>query len=126
MPLGLEHKEYGYVKPERVRNNKPYEPSHGGNEKWHELTRLDREWKEARGIQTPDRKTPIGLNKGEQAWHRKYGDTKVYQYSLEGELLKIYANVSQAAKAMGIEHTAIRRVVQGKRKSAAGFYWERK
>lgn len=49
----------------------------------------------------------------------------VYQFDLEGNLLKCWPAVTQAAKAIGVSHTAILNAVSGRHntKTVGGFQW---
>jgi len=48
----------------------------------------------------------------------------VAKYSIEGELLKEYPSIREAARAEGINTTSIASAVNGKSKSAGGYLWE--
>lgn len=48
---------------------------------------------------------------------------KVHQYQ-DGKLLKTWNNLADAARALKVERSSIRRVCQGKRKRAGGYEWE--
>jgi hypothetical protein len=49
---------------------------------------------------------------------------RVVKYSLEGELLKTYASVSEAGREEGISAKRISSVINGHSKSAGGFLWK--
>jgi hypothetical protein len=49
---------------------------------------------------------------------------RVAKYSLEGELLKTYASVSEAGREEGISAKRISSVINGHSKSAGGFLWK--
>ncbi len=49
---------------------------------------------------------------------------KVYQYSMEGELLKEYESVSLASKETKINKSSISKVCRNERKSSGGYKWE--
>lgn len=48
---------------------------------------------------------------------------KVLQVSLEGQIIKIFNSIEDAAKASGCFHSNIVKVCQGKRKKAGGYKW---
>lgn len=48
---------------------------------------------------------------------------KVTQYKLNGHRIATYPTINDAAKATGIKHAEISRVMQKIRSSAGGFYW---
>ena len=50
-------------------------------------------------------------------------DKTVYQYSLQGELIKEYKSAHQAARELNIQFTNICKVCRGERKTAGGFGW---
>ena len=45
----------------------------------------------------------------------------VYQYDLEGTMIKMFESATQASRETGISQTNISRVCRGERKSAGGF-----
>lgn len=47
----------------------------------------------------------------------------VYQYDLEGTMIKMFESATQASRETGISQTDISRVCRGERKSAGGFQW---
>ena len=56
---------------------------------------------------------------------RKCSGLKIAQYSLSGELIKIWDSMSQASASFGCTTTCcIRRVCKGDRKSYKGFVWK--
>ena len=54
---------------------------------------------------------------------RKYKQT-VKQYSLDGTLLNTYESASEASKKTNISDTQIRKVCQGKGRTAGGYIWK--
>lgn len=50
-------------------------------------------------------------------------DKKVYQYSLEGNLIGEYKSAHEASRILNIQFTNICKVCRGERKSAGGFAW---
>lgn len=57
--------------------------------------------------------------------NKKAFGKKVTQYKLNGRRVATYPTINDAAKATGIKHTEISRVImQEKRFSAGGFYWQ--
>jgi DNA polymerase III epsilon subunit-like protein len=48
---------------------------------------------------------------------------KIYQYTLEGKLVKPWNSISDAAKVMGCNESTIRRAANGQRRQACNFYW---
>ena len=60
--------------------------------------------------------------------HKKSSETQfiarpVAQYSLEGELIKVYPSINQANKAMGKISNHISEVCAGKRETTYGYRW---
>lgn len=51
---------------------------------------------------------------------------KVFQYSLDGDLLTHYISVAEASRETGISKTCISRCCRGERKSSSGFIWRYK
>lgn len=49
---------------------------------------------------------------------------KVFQYSLNGEILARYNSVAEASLETGISKTCISRCCRGERKSSSGFLWK--
>ena len=49
---------------------------------------------------------------------------KVFQYSLNGEILALYNSVSEASRITGLSKTCISRCCRGERKSSSGFLWK--
>lgn len=49
---------------------------------------------------------------------------KVTQYKMTGRRVCAYPTINDAAKATGINHNEISRVMQKRRSSAGGFYWQ--
>lgn len=50
---------------------------------------------------------------------------KVYQFSLNGELIKIWSSITDAAKGVGIKNgCSIGAVCRGERNKAGGFKWK--
>ncbi|MBF2707204.1 GIY-YIG nuclease family protein [Flavobacterium soyangense] len=49
---------------------------------------------------------------------------KVFQYSLNGEILALYNSVAEASLETGISKTSISRCCRGERKSSSGFLWK--
>jgi group I intron endonuclease len=49
---------------------------------------------------------------------------KVFQYSLNGEILARYNSVAEASRITGISKTCISRCCRGERKSSSGFLWK--
>lgn len=49
---------------------------------------------------------------------------KVFQYSLNGEILARYNSVAEASLETGISKTSISRCCRGERKSSSGFLWK--
>ena len=47
----------------------------------------------------------------------------VFQYSLSGRLLGVYANCGEAGRLCGVSASSICRCVNGKRNTAGGFRW---
>lgn len=103
-----------------------------------------REWKSA-----VDASKELGINRGtiqrccagklsKQAggfiWKYKNNQTpvrpyksqgkKVYKYSLDGELLNIYENISAAARANFIDNASIRHCASGKQRTAYNYIWK--
>lgn len=60
--------------------------------------------------------TPEFIKKGT---HRK-----VYQYDLNGNFLKEYKNITEAARALGVDDSVICRCCNGKIKTAFKFIWK--
>ena len=56
--------------------------------------------------------------------NKKTFGKKVTQYKLSGGRVATYPTINDAAKATGIKHTEISRVMQKIRSSAGGFYWQ--
>lgn len=54
---------------------------------------------------------------------RKLLSKTVYQYTLDGQLIKEWLNAKEAAKFYNIHHSAINRCAQGKVKSSNKFQW---
>lgn len=48
----------------------------------------------------------------------------ILQYDLQGELLKKFEDVSEAAKEVGIDNGSIHKVLRGERSTAGGFMWK--
>ena len=55
----------------------------------------------------------------------KNGPVKVEQYSLEGDFIKKYDNIAEAAKSIGIDRGGICKACSGIQKSAGGFIWKK-
>lgn len=51
------------------------------------------------------------------------GEIRVRQYSFSGRLIKIYDSVTKAAKKVGIHHSSIQQCLNGKIKTAGGYFW---
>ena len=49
---------------------------------------------------------------------------KVFQYSLDGEILAHYISVAEAARETGISKTCISRCCRNERRSSSGFIWK--
>lgn len=49
---------------------------------------------------------------------------KVFQYSLNGEILARYNSVAEASRETGISKTCISRCCRGERRSSSGFLWK--
>lgn len=49
---------------------------------------------------------------------------QVSQYTLDGELVKVWQSTSEAERQGGFAHSAISNVANGKRKQAYGFIWK--
>ena len=49
---------------------------------------------------------------------------KVFQYSLNGEILALYNSVSEASRITGLSKTCISRCCRGERRSSSGFLWK--
>ncbi|WP_233264929.1 MULTISPECIES: NUMOD1 domain-containing DNA-binding protein [unclassified Flavobacterium] len=49
---------------------------------------------------------------------------KVFQYSLNGEILARYNSVAEASRITGLSKTCISRCCRGERKSSLGFLWK--
>lgn len=49
---------------------------------------------------------------------------KVFQYSLDGEILAQFNSVAEASRETGISKTCISRCCKGERKSSSGFFWK--
>lgn len=53
------------------------------------------------------------------------GNSKeVAQYSLEGELIKIFNSQSEAYRETGVKQTGISACVRGRYKQSGGFIWK--
>lgn len=50
---------------------------------------------------------------------------KVAQYSLNGELVKVWPSMTEAAQALGLDNSAIGKCVSGRYKSCGGYVWKR-
>ena len=50
--------------------------------------------------------------------------TKVAQYDLNGNLIKIWSNANQASKELNVNKECIRRCCNGKQKTCKGFIWK--
>ena len=48
----------------------------------------------------------------------------VVQYTLNGELIKVWSSATEAERRAGFDHSAISKVANGKRKTAYGFRWK--
>ena len=48
---------------------------------------------------------------------------KVYQYTLDGELIKVWDYMNEASEALGIKKTCISSCALKKRKTAGGYIW---
>jgi group I intron endonuclease len=52
--------------------------------------------------------------------------TKVGQYNIEGNFIKFYESIAEAARCVGLKSkTSIENVIRGKGKTAAGFIWKK-
>ena len=49
---------------------------------------------------------------------------QVGQYTLNGELIKVWSSATEAERRAGFDHSAISKVANGKRKTAYGFRWK--
>jgi hypothetical protein len=49
---------------------------------------------------------------------------KVNQYSINGELIKTWDYINQAAEAIGIHHANISACCRGRLKTSGGFVWK--
>ena len=49
---------------------------------------------------------------------------KVFQYSLNGEILAHYNSVAEASRITGLSKTCISRCCRGERRSSSGFLWK--
>ena len=49
---------------------------------------------------------------------------QVGQYTLNGELIKVWSSATEAERRAGFDHSAISKVAIGKRKTAYGFRWK--
>lgn len=49
---------------------------------------------------------------------------RVNQYSKEGELIRKYFSIAEAAKTTGIDSSSISKCCRGKLKSTGGFIWK--
>ena len=49
---------------------------------------------------------------------------KVSQYSIKGKRVAAFPTINDAAKATGIRHSDISKVIQKRRNSAGGFFWK--
>jgi group I intron endonuclease len=57
---------------------------------------------------------------------KTYNSRKVYQYNMEGMLLRTFEASEEAGRYVGKDSSAIRRCARGKRNSAYGFKWSYK
>ena len=48
----------------------------------------------------------------------------VVQYTLNGELIKVWSSATEAERRAGFDHSTISKVANGKRKTAYGFIWK--
>ena len=48
----------------------------------------------------------------------------VVQYTLNGELIKVWSSAAEAERRAGFDHSTISKVANGKRKTAYGFRWK--
>ena len=54
----------------------------------------------------------------------KHGTRAILQMDDDGNILKIYASISEATRAIGLTSKTIRDVANGKGKHAGGFCWK--
>lgn len=54
----------------------------------------------------------------------KANSKQVWQYTLDGELVKVWKSPREAGKQGGFDHGAISNVANGKRKTHKGFVWK--
>ena len=48
----------------------------------------------------------------------------VVQYTLNGELIKVWSSATEAERRAGFDHSTISKVANGKRKTAYGYIWK--
>ena len=63
-------------------------------------------------------------NKGKWVGEKSPCSKKVGQYSLEGELICVYASQMEAERQTGFNHANIAKCCQGKYKTVGGFVWK--
>jgi hypothetical protein len=52
--------------------------------------------------------------------------TKVSQYDLEGNFIKVYDSINDALRSVGLKsHNSIQQVLKGNSKTAGGFIWKK-
>ena len=52
-----------------------------------------------------------------------YGEIKIRQYSLDGELIEIHDSIRKAAKKVGVHPSSIEQCLKGSVKTIKGYYW---
>jgi len=71
-----------------------------------------------------DTKPMIAAIEERREKNKKIFGKKLTQYKLNGQRVAIYPSINDAAKSTGIKHTEISLVMQKRRSSAGGFYWQ--
>ena len=64
-----------------------------------------------------------GGQKAKQNYKNAICSTKVYQFSLSGELIAEFSSMKEAMRQTGVKNTAIAMVISGERAAAGGFKW---
>lgn len=65
-----------------------------------------------------------GFLKRRRAAYKTFHKRQVTQYSLDGKRIAVYVSIEEAGRITGVIATDIGRVINGKRKSAGGFFWQ--
>lgn len=63
------------------------------------------------------------FKKGEHTGTEHPRARAVYQYTKDGEFIRMFDTISQAEKELGVHHTGIIYCCQGKLKTSGGFKW---